>query len=544
MWGRDLSVEHVRTGWDRVLVADISGDFEIHFTAVYGDELEGFAREHGWKFSHIELDRGTWTSQPMVTVRRSGTLDEQREMIRHWRSMFVDRGVLIVREKIEAAPWNPGVPQTDVDAAGEPEERYFEHHVKLVLADATADRLTRLTELVAPHGARLSRNARRQRHDGRHERFVTQRCHQVGRVTARQDLDALLEALHVAGQEIVEVEEEYVVYDSALQLDDGWLRAQPPPAHTRYEEGIPHAPQAEWGFPSTYRPMLPDPQFRQRAVFDPALKQFTNAYRAGEPRFVEGPTGTRWRQARWDAMTHLLRLIVAGPWAEHLVLRGSVPLRVWLGEAAREPGDLDFVVTPKAMNVESRAAVRMLDGIVAAVSKRPGGGLRADGVAAEDIWTYERAPGRRLTFPFSAPQVPDGTIQLDFVFNEALPVAPIPIRIPPLDHPIATAPPELALAWKILWLETDWYPQGKDLYDATLLAEFAPVPLELVRDVLRPELGAEADSFTAASVLAWRVDWGSFLDEYPTVGGHPTAWQQRLALALAQSFGRRSDKTM
>ena len=212
-----LSVEYGGVGWDRVLVADISGDFEIHLTGVYGDELERFARAHGWKFSHIELDRGVWTSQPMISIRRSGTLDGQQEMLRIWRGMLVDYGAQIVREKIEAAPGNEGVPQTDSDTVGEPQGRYFEHHIKLVLPDATAARLAALTQLVAPHGARLSRNARRQRPDGRHERFVTQRCHRVGRVTARRELDALLETLRTDGQDIAEVEEEYVVYDSALQ---------------------------------------------------------------------------------------------------------------------------------------------------------------------------------------------------------------------------------------------------------------------------------------------------------------------------------------
>jgi hypothetical protein len=61
--------------------------------------------------------------------------------------------------------------------------------------------------------------------------------------------------------------------------------------------------------------------------------------------------------------------------------------------------------------------------------------------------------------------------------------------------------------------------------------------LHLVRDVLRPELGAEADSFTAASVLAWSMDWENFRDEYPAVRGDASAWQERLALALARSFG-------
>ena len=63
-----------------------------------------------------------------------------------------------------------------------------------------------------------------------------------------------------------------------------------------------------------------------------------------------------------------------------------------------------------------------------------------------------------------------------------------------------------ALAWKLLWLATDTYPQGKDLYDAVLLAEHTTVDQSLVRQLMRPELGPEADTFRAETVLSWAVD--------------------------------------
>jgi hypothetical protein len=214
-----------------------------------------------------------------------------------------------------------------------------------------------------------------------------------------------------------------------------------------------------------------------------------------------------------------------------------VTLRAWIGDAAREPGDLDFVVIPATMAVTDPQAKRMFDGIVAAVREHPDVGLSADRVAAEDIWTYERAPGRRLTFPFGLPDMPAGTVQLDFVFNEKLPVPPEMVQIPLIGTPVLAATAELSLAWKLLWLETDMWPQGKDLYDGTLLAEYTNVRLDLVRDLLRPELGREADSFTAASVLRWRMDWDNFRDEYPTIAEDAWIWQQRLALALARSLG-------
>ncbi|GAB3145388.1 hypothetical protein GCM10027290_25190 [Micromonospora sonneratiae] len=521
----------------------VSGDFEIHLTVQQGDpeKVEAFADRHGLKFSHIVLDRGWCPSQPMLTARGSGTLAEL-----HTRAYQLDQqlraaGFFCNRLKVEAAPWNVGVPQTDaaasVDVAAGLPQRYFEHHIKLLLPDAGIARLVGLIELVTPHGARLSRNARRRRDDGYEERFVTQRCAGVGRATAHELLVRLIEALHTGGHQVLEVAEEYVVFDSNLALDAGWLDLSQR-TDDDYEDRMEPAAAGVKGYPATYQPVPAAADVRQRAAFDPALRQFPYAYRPGEPEFDDVETGWRWRVARRVAMEHVLALLAGSRWAGHLVLRGSVPLRVWLGNPAREPGDLDFVVVPRTVAVNDPAVAQMFDGLVEAVRRTPGAGLRPDRVAVEDIWTYERAPGRRMVFPFTVPDLPSGTVQLDFVFNEELPVPPVPMRIPPLKTPVLTATPELSLAWKLCWLETDSYPQGKDLYDATLLAEYAPVSLDLVRRMLRPGLGAAADAFGPESVLAWTVDWENFRHEYPGVDEDVTAWQHRLALALERAGGR------
>ena len=516
----------------------MSGEFEIHVTVLHGaDGLETFARQHGVKYTHIVLDRGSCRSQPMLTIPVRGTLAEVRELVAVWQQRLRDARLYATRVKIEAAPGNAGVPAADQEALAQPTDRYFEHHAKLLLPDVSVRRLVELARLVKPHQAHLSRNARRVRADGAQERFVTQRCHRVGRDTARQRLDRLLGDLRSSGYSIVEVEQEYVVHDTGIHLDSGWLHPQ-----GRADDSIRavldrQAPAGTPGYPATYQPIPPEDGVWQRGAFDPALKQFGYAYRAGEPEFTDPGTGRAWRGARLAAMHHLLGLVAAAPWADHLVLRGSLPLRAWLGEAAREPGDLDFVVVPHTVTVSSPEAATVLDGLVEAVRRHPGAGLHADRVAVEDIWTYERASGRRLVFPLTATGLPPGAVQVDLVFNEKLPLPPEPVRIPPSDVEIATATPELALAWKLLWLATDMWPQGKDLYDAALLAEYVAVPLELVRDLLRPELGQEADSFTAATVLGWNVDWDNFRDEYPAVKDNAEHWQHRLALALAPAFG-------
>lgn len=204
-------------GWHSLRVPKFSGDFELHLTiAVTERDLTALAEELGAKFTRIELDRGVTPVQPMLTRAAKGTLPEMRALAARLTTLLAARDVRVVRTKIEAAPWTDGVPESDVDA--DP-ELYWEHHVKLLLPPGSD--VDALTTIVSSHGARLSRNARRERPDGVLERFVTQRCHGVGRATARARLDGLLSAL--AHHRIAEVEEEYVVADDHLRLDEGWL---------------------------------------------------------------------------------------------------------------------------------------------------------------------------------------------------------------------------------------------------------------------------------------------------------------------------------
>ncbi|WP_406278703.1 hypothetical protein [Embleya sp. NBC_00896] len=64
------------------------------------------------------------------------------------------------------------------------------------------------------------------------------------------------------------------------------------------------------------------------------------------PGFVDADQERRWWAARRTALDHVLRLCVEGSSGGALVLRGSMALTAWLGDAAREPGDLDWVMAP------------------------------------------------------------------------------------------------------------------------------------------------------------------------------------------------------
>jgi hypothetical protein len=191
--------------------------FETHVTVAFDERLPAWAARAGLKYTRIQLDRGASVDQPMLTSTGRGDLPAQRAAAAALVGRLRDSGFAVRRVKIEAAPWSGCVPVEPGPTGG----CYFEHHVKLVLA---ASDVAAATHVAQRHGAHLSRNARRVRDDGRHERFVTQRCHDVGRPQARERLDALLAALRGRGLETVEVEEEYVVVDDNPELDAGWIR--------------------------------------------------------------------------------------------------------------------------------------------------------------------------------------------------------------------------------------------------------------------------------------------------------------------------------
>ncbi|WP_316528867.1 hypothetical protein [Kitasatospora brasiliensis] len=230
---------------DRPAPPDVRGDFEVHLTVEAGaaGALAAWAEREGLKFTQILLARGAVPSQPMLTLRVDGTLEEVATATSRTADRLARAGFAVLRAKIEATPWAQGVPVSDADAVPHGGGRYFEHHVKLLLPGPTpgptpgtalADRADRadaadparlaaLTELVVRHDAHLSRNPRRVREDGRCEWFVTQRCRLVGLDTAGRRLEALLGGLTADGREVVSVEREFVVVDSDEALDAGWI---------------------------------------------------------------------------------------------------------------------------------------------------------------------------------------------------------------------------------------------------------------------------------------------------------------------------------
>lgn len=276
-------------------------------------------------------------------------------------------------------------------------------------------------------------------------------------------------------------------------------------------------------------------------IFDPALKHHSRAFRLGDPEFSDPDVARAWRAIRADVMHHVLSIAMEPPWESHLVLRGSFLLTAWLGSEARQPGDLDFVFRPQTAAMGDPSSRALLADLVTTVSDRArsaGVWIDATNVAIDDIWTYERAPGRRIAFPWKTEDSLSGVVQVDIVFGEQLWEEPVLVSIP---HPSGgdtrtwAASPALSLAWKLLWLETDSYPQGKDLYDATLLAERVSLRRDLLRHVLRAN-EPQGTKLKPDFPMRWNVDWANFRRECPWVEGEARDWQEKLTRSLAPVF--------
>jgi hypothetical protein len=299
---------------------------------------------------------------------------------------------------------------------------------------------------------------------------------------------------------------------------------------------------SQTAYPNTYQTIAnEDYKIWRPQVFEPALKHYSYAFRRGDPVFQDRQSGKRWSDIRLQVLHHVVQLVVGSRWNYHLVLRGSLLLRTWLGEAARDPGDIDWVFIPPNVGLDHTISRQLFDELIQLVVENPRVGnalIDVESISVDDIWTYERASGRRVLIPWRSEELPPGAVQMDVVFGEQLWSGPILTQITaPAGGSIlvSTATKEESLAWKLLWLETDMYPQGKDLYDAALLAEQTILPFSLLDRVLQTG-GRSIAKLKSDFPLKLQVDWENFKLEYPTVDGDAKDWQARLARALAPTF--------
>lgn len=203
-----------------------AGTFESHITvnAESYTQVERFRQlcaEMELKSIVIELARGVSRTQPMTATHHQGSLESVLAEVQSIAQAFERHGFNVARVKLEADPDNNGVPHTDAEASLLPATNYFEFHVLVILTGLSE--LSALGELCAQHDVHLSSNAFKRLPEGKAQRFVTMRLYGVGRNRAAALFERLSSDLEKAGYRIARAVREYVVYDTNLLLDAGWM---------------------------------------------------------------------------------------------------------------------------------------------------------------------------------------------------------------------------------------------------------------------------------------------------------------------------------
>lgn len=215
------------------------------------------------------------------------------------------------------------------------------------------------------------------------------------------------------------------------------------------------------------------------------------------------------------------------------------------------PEGLHYILDPEAEEPGPEPYQDLIDLLERRPEAAPGVLLDPSAAGRDGLWGYYRmydTPGVRLVIPWHAEELPPGRVQLDFARDEWLPEPPVPAAVPRGDggepSVVPAAGPGLSLAWKLLWLHTDWRTggscQGKDLYDAVLLAEADRTVLSrsLLGKVFRRAPGSGSAGFDPSSMRGWEVDWRAFQTAHPGVQGTADEWLDRLRTALEPVFSR------
>jgi len=154
---------------------------------------------------------GNHPEQPMLTFWYRG--DEVFETCAKVEGILKAKGLTTLRRKIEGV----GSDATPDVAEG---DHYFEYHFK-VPVEGEAE-WERLAGVCAPHGAHLFFNAFSR--SGVKVPVITLRHYDCTRVDSLAKLDLLVAAISEAGfAPAKEVEREYSVVDTNVELDSGWL---------------------------------------------------------------------------------------------------------------------------------------------------------------------------------------------------------------------------------------------------------------------------------------------------------------------------------
>jgi hypothetical protein len=225
----------VLDAWSKTtsLIPAISGTFECHiFCAPLNPSAEIKARfveaceKVGVKALCLGLD---YEGQGVIDVLQSTKYYELNNSKTAVERLVQDGLALsthfeIIRLKLEAMAWNPGVPITNEQSHALPEGNYFEYHLKLdapvsLENDEQLKQLAR--QLTQELGVRVPFSCNNM--GDKNQRFLNARTYGIGASESAAIVAQITEALLTKGFKVQKIIQEFIVFDTNKELDRGWL---------------------------------------------------------------------------------------------------------------------------------------------------------------------------------------------------------------------------------------------------------------------------------------------------------------------------------
>lgn len=213
------------------------GVFEAHITIENLDKKQtdsfiDLSKKLNFKPIQIGLDKGDHQIQSMTCSKHKGEFLEVYQQVLNLAAELEDNNFIKIfgfktshfkpnRIKIEAAPFNEDIPQTNKEAQLHPTTNYFEHHILLLLHEQRS--LTSLYKVCKQYNAHLSVNAFSKAPDNYYHKFVTVRNYFMGKDESECLFNQLKQALLDINIKIKNSVTEYCIFDSNVALDNNWL---------------------------------------------------------------------------------------------------------------------------------------------------------------------------------------------------------------------------------------------------------------------------------------------------------------------------------
>lgn len=199
--------------------------YEIHIT-VKTDQLEHFKDAclmAGVKPLLLDLQNseGSSVMQEVMTssVHVGNNASVYTEMFRISNALR-ERGLKVIREKIETVPWHPAAPSFSDRNPKMPPNCYFEAHLAVL---TTEDQLSKLRECAADQECHMSKNIFKKVDESHVKIMVTFRRYEGSSEEFRSMADQIKGQIESQGFIVEKVITEFSVYDSKVSHDAAWL---------------------------------------------------------------------------------------------------------------------------------------------------------------------------------------------------------------------------------------------------------------------------------------------------------------------------------